>query len=136
MVTPLWIGRPRRQENQQPASTLYHTPNSHAIAPHIYTRPPHAFSPFLPSLFSSPSRFCHYAGHSSLTPRRAILTVGENLRGAHDRPCHQYRDHFYGDCNAFLQVNCKLHEILNPTYTGELPVTLADTTSCQVCAQQ
>jgi hypothetical protein len=32
MVTPLWVGRPWKQENQQPASTLYHTTNSHATA--------------------------------------------------------------------------------------------------------
>jgi hypothetical protein len=62
-------------------------------------------------------------------PVELILTVGENLRDAHDRPCRQYRDHSYGDFKAFLQVNCKIHEILNPTYTGELPVTLAGTTS-------
>jgi hypothetical protein len=135
MVTPLWIGRPRRQENQ-PASTLYHTTNSHATAPHIYTRPPHAFSPFSPSLFllieiSSPCRslFCH----SSLPHRdfvtmpvtllsltvELILSVGENLRDAHNRPCRQYRDHSYGDFNAFLQVNSKFHEILNPILRKE-----------------
>jgi hypothetical protein len=47
-------------------------------------------------------------------PVELIRTVGENLRDAHDRPCRQYRDHSYGDFNAFLQANCKLHEILNP----------------------
>jgi hypothetical protein len=36
-------------------------------------------------------------------PVELILTVGENLRDAHDLPCHQYRDHAYGDFNAFLQ---------------------------------
>jgi hypothetical protein len=48
-----------------------------------------------------------------------ILSVGENLRDAHDRPCCQYRDHAYGDFNAFLQVNSKFHEILNPILRKE-----------------
>jgi hypothetical protein len=73
--------------------------------------------------------------HLSL-PVELLYMIGEKRKDPHDRPCHKYRAHSYGDFNAFLQVNCKLHEILNPTYTGELPVTLAGTTSCKVCAQQ
>jgi hypothetical protein len=44
--------------------------------------------------------------------------------------------HAESDPYVVSQVNCKPHEILNPTYTGQLPVTLPGTTSCQVCAQQ
>jgi hypothetical protein len=36
--------------------------------------------------------------------------------------------HAESDRHVVSLVNCRPHEILNPTYTGELPVTLAATT--------
>jgi hypothetical protein len=47
-------------------------------------------------------------------PVELILQIGEDLRDAHDLPCRQYRNHAYGDFNAFLQINSKFHQILNP----------------------
>jgi hypothetical protein len=85
MGTPLWVGRSRRQENQQPASTLYHTTNSYATASLFLTVltvtllfPIEILSPCMPvtlphSMSSSPS--LSVKNHEALTIDGGATTV-------------------------------------------------------------
>jgi hypothetical protein len=69
MGTPLWVGRSRRQENQQPASTLYHK----------FLRDRLTLSHRSHRHSSLPHRdfVTMHAGHSSSLHVEVILTVGQ-----------------------------------------------------------
>jgi hypothetical protein len=75
MVTPLWVGRPWKQENQQPASTLYHTTNSHATATRFL--PVLTVTLLFPIEILSPCRsfFSHSPSSSSSLSAKTLETL-------------------------------------------------------------